>query len=48
MPRIQEFTSLSETELDRIDALVQNLLKIAKLDAGSIVLDKNQKMWGRL
>ena len=27
-------------ELDRIDTLVQNLLKITKLDAGSIVLEK--------
>ena len=46
IPRIQEFTSLSETELDRIDALVQNLLKIAKLDAGSIVLDKKTRKCG--
>lgn len=40
MPEIQEFASLSEKELDRIDTLVQNLLKITKLDAGSIVLEK--------
>lgn len=39
-PTIEEFTSLSEQELDRIDALVQNLLKIAKLDAGTIVINK--------
>ena len=31
---------LSEQELDRIDVLVQNLLKITKLDAGSIVFEK--------
>lgn len=40
VPEIQEFTSLSEKELDRINTLVQNLLKITKLDAGSIVLEK--------
>ena len=37
---IREFTNLSEQELDRIETLVQNLLKITKLDAGSIVLEK--------
>lgn len=40
MPTIKEFTSLSERELDRIEVLVQNLLKITKLDAGSIVMKK--------
>ena len=40
VPEIQEFTSLSEKELDRVNTLVQNLLKITKLDAGSIVLEK--------
>ncbi len=40
-PTIQEFSLLSEQELDRIEALVQNLLKITKLDAGTIVLEKN-------
>lgn len=39
-PTIKEFTDLSEQELDRIEALVQNLLKIAKLDSGTIVLEK--------
>ena len=39
-PVIQEFSLLSEQELDRIETLVQNLLKITKLDAGSIVLEK--------
>lgn len=39
MPHIQEFASLSEKELDRIETLVQNLLKIAKLDAGSMVME---------
>ena len=40
MPEIQEFVMLSEKELDRIETLVQNLLKITKLDVGSIVLEK--------
>lgn len=39
-PTIQEFTALSERELERIEMLVQNLLKIAKLDAGTIFLEK--------
>ena len=37
---LKEFASLSEQELDRIESLVQNLLKITKLDAGTITLDK--------
>lgn len=41
LPAINEFTSLSEQELDRIEALVQNLLKITKLDAGAIALEKD-------
>ncbi len=41
LPAIQEFSRLSEQELDRIEALVQNLLKITKLDAGAIVLEKS-------
>ena len=40
-PALREFTDLSEQELDRIETLVQNLLKITKLDAGAIVLDKS-------
>lgn len=39
-PEVQEFTSLTEQELDRIETLVQNLLKITKLDAGTIIIDK--------
>lgn len=38
---VQEFSRLSEQEFDRIEGLVQNLLKITKLDAGTIVLDKS-------
>ncbi|WP_373899702.1 sensor histidine kinase [Haloimpatiens sp. FM7315] len=37
---IKEFTKLSEEELDRIEILVQNLLKITKLDAGTIMIEK--------
>ncbi|MEG2013270.1 MAG: HAMP domain-containing sensor histidine kinase [Anaerovoracaceae bacterium] len=40
LPEIKEFASLSEKELDRIETLVQSLLKITKLDAGSIVIEK--------
>ena len=42
-PTIQEFTDLSEKELERIETLVQNLLKIAKLDAGTIVIEKAEE-----
>lgn len=41
IPAVMEFVTLSEQELDRIETLVQNLLKIAKLDADSIVLEKS-------
>ena len=37
---VKEFADLSEQELDRIETLVQNLLKITKLDAGAIVMEK--------
>ena len=40
-PAIQEFAQLSEQELDRIETLVQSLLKLTKLDAGSIVIEKH-------
>ena len=40
-PTIKEFLTLSEQELDRIEALVQSLLKITKLDAGTICLEKS-------
>ncbi|MCR8747185.1 sensor histidine kinase [Romboutsia lituseburensis] len=41
LPVIKEFTYLSEQELDRIEILVQNLLKITKFDAGTIVIEKS-------
>ena len=40
---VKEFAALSEQELDRMETLVQNLLKITKLDAGSIVLEKTKE-----
>lgn len=40
LPEIKEFSLLSEKELDRMESLVQSLLKITKLDAGSIALEK--------
>lgn len=41
LPDLKEFTILSEKELDRIESLIQNLLKITRLDAGTIILEKN-------
>lgn len=40
---VKEFADLSEQELDRMEALVQNLLKMTRLDAGSIVFEKNME-----
>ena len=40
---IKDFTALSEQELDRIETLVQNLLKITKLDAGTVLMEKNNE-----
>jgi len=42
-PEMREFVSLSEQELDRIETLVHNLLKIAKLDAGAILIEKSRE-----
>lgn len=38
---VQEFANLSERELDRIESLVQSLLKMARLDAGVITLERS-------
>lgn len=43
LPTIREFTGLSEQELDRIETLVQNLLKITKFDAGTIMIEKRSE-----
>lgn len=39
----KEFIMLSEKELDRIETLVQNLLKITKFDAGTVIMEKNEE-----
>jgi len=38
---VREFALKSEKEIGRIEMLVQNLLKITRLDAGSIFMDKH-------
>ena len=43
MSEIKEFTALSEKELDRIESLVQNLMKITKLDSGTIIFEKKME-----
>ena len=45
---VREFTSLSEQELDRIETLVQNLLKITKLDARTIVIERSRENIGEM
>lgn len=40
LPQIRELAGLSEKELDRIETMVQKLLKLAKLDAGAVVMEK--------
>lgn len=40
LPDVKNFTALSEQELDRIETLIQNLLRIARFDAGAITLEK--------
>ena len=43
MEQVREFTCLSVKELDRIDTLIQNLLKITRLDAGTMVFHKEEE-----
>lgn len=40
---IEEFTALSGQELGRMETLVQNLLKITKIDAGTVVFEKQME-----
>lgn len=40
---VRQFTALSEQELNRIETLVQNLLKITKLDAGTVLMEKSDQ-----
>lgn len=41
-PVIAEFILKSERELGRMEYLIQNLLKLARLDAGAIILEKRR------
>lgn len=41
--QLQQFAALSEQELDRMETLVQNLLKLTRLDAGAVVLEKTDE-----
>ena len=43
LPEIREFADLSEQELERMETLVQNLLKITRLDAGVLVFEKQEE-----
>lgn len=43
METVKELTALSEQELDRIEMLVQNLLKITRLDADAITFEKKSE-----
>ncbi len=40
---VNEFAKKSETEIERIETLVQSLLKITRLDAGSIVMERQSE-----
>lgn len=40
---VEEFSNKSQRELSRMENMIQNLLKLAKLDAGTIVLEKNNR-----
>jgi signal transduction histidine kinase len=40
---MREFAAKSEKEIERIETLVQNLLKITKLDAGSIFIERSSE-----
>lgn len=40
---VEEFVHKSQRELLRMENLIQNLLKLAKLDAGTIVLEKDNR-----
>lgn len=40
---VEDFLNKNQRELLRMENLIQNLLKLAKLDAGTIVLEKNSR-----
>ena len=37
---VQKFAGKSEESIERMEGLIQNLMKITKLDAGTIMLEK--------
>ena len=41
--QMQELAALSEQELDRMEQLVQSLLKLTRLDAGTVQLEKTEE-----
>ncbi|ADY55546.1 integral membrane sensor signal transduction histidine kinase [Syntrophobotulus glycolicus DSM 8271] len=43
MAGMREFAAKSEKEIARIETLVQNLLKITRLDAGSIIIERSSE-----
>lgn len=45
---VEAFTQKTEKSLDRMECLIQNLLKIAKFDAGTILLEKRNFEVGEL
>ncbi len=45
---VREFAEASEKELDRIEELVQKLLKITRLDAGAVVFEKREENVGEM
>ena len=40
---VRELAKLSEQELDRMEQLVQSLLKLTRLDAGTVQLEKTEQ-----
>ncbi len=40
---VRELAELSEQELDRMEQLVQSLLKLTRLDAGTVQLEKTEQ-----
>ncbi len=40
---VKKFTAKTESALERMEILIQNLLKITKLDAGTIILNKKKE-----
>lgn len=40
---VKKFTSKTENSLERMEILIQNLLKITRLDAGTILLNKREE-----